>query len=87
MYFVYVLQNPDGRLYIGFTEDLERRVNQHQENAGGWTRGRGPWQVVLQERYEARAEAMRRERSLKGGQGREWLKELLDYRAGPPQVD
>ena len=36
LYFVYVLKNPEGRLYIGFTSNLERRVSQHQEGEGGW---------------------------------------------------
>ena len=59
MFFVYVLQNPDGRLYIGFTTDLERRLRQHQEGEGGWTSGHGPWKLVLCETFTDRAEAMR----------------------------
>ncbi len=46
LYFVYVLRNPKGRLYIGFTSDLWKRVHQHQEDKGGWTSGRGPWELV-----------------------------------------
>ena len=40
-YYVYVLQNPEGRLYIGFTTDLEKRVRRHQEDKAGWTHGKG----------------------------------------------
>lgn len=67
IYFVYVLQNVEGRLYIGFTTDLERRVQQHQNNEGGWTRTRGPWQLVYCETFADRIEAMHRERNLKRG--------------------
>lgn len=41
-FFIYVLRNPDGRLYIGFTTNLEKRLRQHQEAKAGWTRTRGP---------------------------------------------
>ena len=66
-YFVYVLRNPEGRLYIGCTTDLHQRVRQHQEGKGGWTRGRGPWQLVHHEVFDSRATAMRREGNLKRG--------------------
>jgi len=87
---VYVLRNAVGRLYIGQTAGLERRLAEHQSGFGGWTKIRGPWQLVLQERYASRSEAMRRERVLKSGQGREWLRTYLSGlsgRAGPPQAD
>jgi putative endonuclease len=77
MYFVYVLQNPEGRLYIGFTANLERRLQQHQEDKAGWTRGRGPWELVLSETFTNRTEAMRRERSLKRGKANHELRKQL----------
>ena len=73
MYFVYVLQNAEGRLYIGFTSDLESRVRQHKEDEGGWTHGRGPWQLVYYEAFSDRSEAMRRERNLKHGKANQEL--------------
>ena len=65
MYFVYVLQNPQGRIYIGFTTHLEKRIQQHQQGEAGWTRARGPWKLVPCETFSDRSEAMCRERSLK----------------------
>jgi putative endonuclease len=67
LYFVYVLRNPQGRLYVGFATDLERRVRQHQEGEGGWTRGRGPWELVQFEGFTTQAEALQRDRNLKRG--------------------
>ena len=64
---MYVLRNPEGRLYVGFTTDLDRRLHQHQEGEGGWTRGRGPWELVHYETFTERSEAMQRERNLKRG--------------------
>jgi predicted GIY-YIG superfamily endonuclease len=37
-FFVYILQNPAGRLYVGQTSDLEARLGDH--NGAGWSRGK-----------------------------------------------
>ena len=75
MFFVYVLRNPQGRLYVGFTQDLKRRVRQHQENEGGWTRGKGLWELVHHEAFTDRSEALRREKNLKRGKQSQELRE------------
>jgi putative endonuclease len=46
MYFVYILQSErTGRFYIGMTDHLLRRFNQHRRGYNKSTRGRGPWQM------------------------------------------
>ena len=42
-YRVYVLQNSAGKLYIGLTADLSRRIVQHNSGMSKWTKGKGPW--------------------------------------------
>jgi len=42
-YRVYVLRNPEGRRYVGITNDVERRLTQHNQGVSKWTRGKGPW--------------------------------------------
>jgi putative endonuclease len=42
-YRVYVLRNAEGRGYIGVTDDVNRRLVQHNQGVSKWTRGRGPW--------------------------------------------
>ncbi len=81
-YFVYVLRNPEGRLYIGFTADLDKRVRQHQEGKGGWTRNRGPWELAYRETFTDRSEAMHRERNLKRGKTNQELCVLLTKTTG-----
>ena len=76
-YYVYVLQNPEGRLYIGFTTDLEKRVRRHQEDKAGWTHGKGHWELVHSEVFTNRTEAIRRERTLKHGKANQELRKLL----------
>jgi putative endonuclease len=68
--FVYVLatQNPDGRTitYVGWTLDLERRLDEHNGKKAGArsTRGRS-WVLVYAEKHRTRKGAMRREFVLK----------------------
>jgi len=79
-YWVYILQNEiTGKLYKGQTSDLERRIERHNTHESGSRRytniQKGPWQLIHKEKYSARSEAMKRERFLKSGQGREWIKD------------
>ena len=77
MFFVYLLRSKtSGRLYIGYTSDLTQRLGQHNHGVTKSTKNRGPWELVHQEKFAMRGEAMRRERFLKSGQGREELKKL-----------
>jgi len=78
-FFVYILQSEStAEIYTGQTADLARRVAQHNDPGCRLTlhtkRRRGRWKLVYWEEYGTRAEAMRRERELKTGKGREWIK-------------
>ncbi len=78
VFTVYVLQSDrTGNLYIGQTENLAKRLDEHNQGISRYTKGRGPWTLVYSEERSTRSEAMIRERQLKGGQGREWLRDLL----------
>jgi putative endonuclease len=78
MFHVYVLRSEStGRLYVGHTSDLTQRVGQHNHGITKSTKNRGPWNLIHHEHFSTKAEAMRRERFLKTGQGREELKQLL----------
>ena len=88
MYTVYVLRSEStGKLYIGQTKNLKRRLFEHESGLARYSRGRGPWEVVFTEDYATRAKAMQRERFLKSGQGRTFIKQRLAGRAGPPEAD
>jgi len=79
MYFIYILRSlATGRSYVGFTKDLIQRLGQHNHGITKSMKNRGPWELVHQQSYRTRGEAVRRERFLKSGQGREELKRILD---------
>ena len=78
LFTVYVLKSSSSsRLYTGHTADLHRRLYEHQHGLARYTKSRGPWQLVHQEEYPTRSEAMVRERYLKSGAGRAWLHNRL----------
>jgi len=91
MIIVYVLRSQSsGKLYTGQTEKIERRIEEHQQGIARYTKGRGPWDLIYFEEYSTRADAMKREKYLKSGMGRAWLKSKLDSvngRASPPEAD
>lgn len=63
---VYILQCADGTLYTGITNDLERRVAEHEAGQGAkYTRGRGPLRLVYQENCPDRGVALKREFEIK----------------------
>ena len=72
MYRVYVLQNPRGSFYIGFTENVAIRIQQHNSGLTRSTRSKGPWKLAWQSDALALADARRLELDLKrqkGGNG------------------
>ncbi len=76
-YWVYVLRSYTAkRRYVGQTDDLERRVARHNDGKVFSTAPYRPWMLLHAEQFSTRSEAMRRERFLKSGQGREWLDAL-----------
>ncbi|MBU0457877.1 GIY-YIG nuclease family protein [Patescibacteria group bacterium] len=80
MYYVYVLQNSQGILYKGQTSDLIKRIQQHNDpnSSLSYTRNRGPWTLVYKEELLTRSEAIQKEKFLKTGKGRDFLKAIVD---------
>jgi predicted GIY-YIG superfamily endonuclease len=68
-YFVYILRSSWSQLYIGQTNNLNKRINQHvnkDSKAAKFTRDGNNFKLVHSERYSTRLEAMKREAQLKG---------------------
>jgi predicted GIY-YIG superfamily endonuclease len=72
MYKVYVIQNAEGRFYVGLSEDVENRLVQHNNGASKWTKSRGPWVLRWTSEAMSITEARKLENELKrqkGGDG------------------
>ena len=86
-YVVYILQSEStGRYYIGYTDNMERRLRQHNDPGYQSTkttkRFPGPWNVVYSEMFDSRSEAMIREKQLKSWKSRVRVAQLVESRQG-----
>ncbi|HTL39682.1 MAG TPA: GIY-YIG nuclease family protein, partial [Methylomirabilota bacterium] len=66
MYYVYVLYNRDEaskrKFYIGLTNDLDKRIFEHNSGRSEYTSKFGPWQLVYYEAYQSVKDAAVREK-------------------------
>ena len=72
LFQVYVLQNPEGRFYIGLSENVTVRLEQHNRGVSKWTKSRGPWVLKWTSDRLTLTEARKLENLLKrqkGGRG------------------
>ena len=81
MYYVYLLENQgDKGWYIGYSADLKKRVERHQNGSGArTTRIRSNWELIYYEAYKNELDAKGRARFLKSGSGRKFLKKQLQH--------
>ncbi len=78
MFYTYVIYSTLRRyIYVGLTNDFERRFSEHQNGENKTTKPYRPFEVLLVEEYNTRIEARQREKFLKTGIGKEYLKGLL----------
>jgi putative endonuclease len=68
-YQVYVIQNAASRFYIGLSENVENRLQQHNQGLSKWTRHRGPWRLVWTSEWLTLSEARKLENRLKAQKG------------------
>jgi putative endonuclease len=77
MYYIYALTNKAGRVYVGMSKDVEKRLEDHNKGRVFSTKGFRPWTIFFQEKVGNREEARKREKYYKSGYGKEFLKTRL----------
>ena len=78
MYYVYVLRSKkNDSWYIGYTSDLRKRFKEHNTNKVPATKSRGPFVIIYYEACLNKYDAEAREKYLKTGMGRRFLKNRL----------
>ena len=83
MYFVYVLKSKkDYNLYIGLTDNIDRRFREHNEGKNFSTKSRIPFTLIYYEALLTKEEELKREKFYKSGRGHEVLYKIL-YKSLP----
>lgn len=76
--YVHILRSSkNGRWYTGFTTDLRKRFKEHNSEVSTYTRGRGPFELIYYEASRDEQDALMREKYLKSGMGKRYLKNRL----------
>lgn len=77
-YYTYVLlSSKDNKFYIGFTNNLERRISEHKSGKNISTAKRLPVELIYFEGHKSKADAERRERYFKTTKGKVTLRQVL----------
>lgn len=78
MYYTYVIDSQKSKYwYTGSTDNLRKRFNQHIQGKSAWTKSRGPWKLIYYEACLNEGDARTREKYLKSGMGKRYLKNRL----------
>ncbi len=77
-HITYVLQSKNnGRRYTGYTNDLRKRLREHNELKSSYTKYRGPYECIYYEACRNERDAKAREKYLKTGMGKRYLNNRL----------
>jgi len=80
MFFVYILKSVhNGRYYIGSSDNIERRLHQHNLGLVRSTKHYAPWLLVGKEQFLTLSEARKREKQLKSWKKRSAIERLLKH--------
>jgi putative endonuclease len=77
IYRVYILTNPLGKRYIGLSENVLVRLDQHNSGLSKWTRGKGPWSLFWSSNAMRLTDARKLENALKRQKGGFGLQKLM----------
>ena len=77
-YYVYVIESlKNNGLYVGYTNNLKKRLGEHNRGLNFSTKPYLPWRIIHVEAYRNEKDAKRREKYLKTSQGARLLKRML----------
>jgi len=80
MWYVYLLLSlKNGSWYTGCTDNLKKRFQEHNTGKSRYTKSLMPWKLIYYEACLNRKDGFRREKYLKSGYGRRWLKNRLKF--------
>jgi len=65
MYYIYILRLSNDKLYVGYSNDLKRRVGEHKDGKSKYTKSFRPLELIYYEAYKSKSDAKYREKNLK----------------------
>uniref|UniRef100_A0A832DFW2 GIY-YIG nuclease family protein n=1 Tax=Ignavibacterium album TaxID=591197 RepID=A0A832DFW2_9BACT len=78
-YFVYILYSKEhNKTYVGYSNNLERRLKEHNSGKSEYTKKYLPWKIVYTEEYESEIDARHKEKYYKSAAGRRKIKKIID---------
>ncbi len=78
-HFIYILYSDlRNRYYIGSSENVERRLERHNQGATKSTKSGRPWKIVYTEEYESKSDALKRELYIKRMKSRVYIEKLIE---------
>ena len=81
-YFIYILKSVKfEKTYVGFTDNLDRRLKEHNSGKTHFTKIYMPWEILYTEEVETREEARAREKYYKSSAGRRFIKNKILFNA------
>ena len=79
MFTVYILYSEKmDRFYVGYTNNIDRRIGEHNRKKGKYTDRGIPWKVAYTETYPSKIEAQDREKFIKSRKSREYIEGLIN---------
>ena len=79
MYYMYILESKkDKTLYIGLTDNIPKRLKEHNSGMSKYTKGHSPYAIVFYSAFINRSLAVKFERYLKTASGRAFIKKKIN---------
>jgi putative endonuclease len=80
-YYLYILKSENySKSYVGISNDVERRLIEHNSGNSFYTKRYRPWKMIYTEDYNSVLDARKREKYLKSCAGRKFLKKIFSTR-------
>ena len=78
MHYVYIIQSTtSGKYYIGSTNNIDKRLKEHNKNITRSTKYKGPWKLIHKEEFPFKQDALSREKQIKSYKSGRAFKELI----------
>ena len=77
-FYVYIIQSQkDGTYYVGSTQNIEERLERHNEGRSKYTKAKRPWDLLYLEKHPDRSTAAKREIQIKERKSRGFIETLI----------